>query len=248
MNTLLRYPGGKSKAVKKIIPYFPKDLKEMCSPFFGGGAIEIYMAKTGVKVFGYDYLKQLVLFWNCAIRQDKKFLYCVSNYLEVGVNKERFKQLQQALSEEEASHEYIAAWFYVVNRCSFSGTTLSGGMSPNTPRFNQSSVDRLKRFDINNITVSHSDFEDSIMKHKDIFKYCDPPYLIESNLYGVNGDKHKDFDHQRLANVLKSVDNWILSYNDCKWVRETYKEYTIVEIDFAYGMSKSKTELLIVNT
>jgi len=34
--SLLRYPGGKTRAVDIITQYFPKGIKVVCSPFLGG--------------------------------------------------------------------------------------------------------------------------------------------------------------------------------------------------------------------
>ena len=63
----LRYPGGKSRAVelittKYIIPNL-SERQNVCSPFFGGGSIELYLAKKGYKVSGYDDFRSLVDFW-----------------------------------------------------------------------------------------------------------------------------------------------------------------------------------------
>lgn len=55
IKSLLRYPGGKSRAVKIITQYIPKDIKVLCSPFFGGGSIELYLDSKGINVYGYDY-------------------------------------------------------------------------------------------------------------------------------------------------------------------------------------------------
>ena len=56
------------KALKKIIKYFPEDLTEMVSPFFGGGAIEIHYAqKHKTRVHGYDLFPQLVNFWEMVL-------------------------------------------------------------------------------------------------------------------------------------------------------------------------------------
>ena len=41
LKTPLRYPGGKSRAVKKMAPYFPdfNNYKEFREPFLGGGSV-----------------------------------------------------------------------------------------------------------------------------------------------------------------------------------------------------------------
>ncbi len=101
-------------------------------------------------------------------------------------------------------------------------------MSPGHPRFNYRSIELLKDFKIENFTVEHRDFTDSIPKHFNDFLYCDPPYLINQKLYGHKGDKHRSFDHQALAELLRKHHRWILSYNDCVEVRELYKGYIIL--------------------
>ncbi len=39
----LRYPGGKSRAIKFLKDYFPKDFTEYREPFFGGGSVGLYL-------------------------------------------------------------------------------------------------------------------------------------------------------------------------------------------------------------
>ena len=44
LKTPLRYPGGKSRAVKKMAEFFPlfKDYKEYREPFLGGGSVALH--------------------------------------------------------------------------------------------------------------------------------------------------------------------------------------------------------------
>ena len=41
----LRYPGGKSRAIKILKDYFPKNFSEYREPFFGGGSVGIYLSQ-----------------------------------------------------------------------------------------------------------------------------------------------------------------------------------------------------------
>ena len=41
LKTPLRYPGGKSKAIKTLSPWFPQIISEYREPFIGGGSIAI---------------------------------------------------------------------------------------------------------------------------------------------------------------------------------------------------------------
>ena len=47
--SLLRYPGGKTKAIKQLKEFIPVGTKEICSPFFGGGSFELYLSTQGIK-------------------------------------------------------------------------------------------------------------------------------------------------------------------------------------------------------
>ena len=143
--------------------------------------------------------------------------------------------------------------FYVLNRTSFSGSTLSGGMASDdkddNPRFTESSVQRLRDFKINNATVKFMDFKKSIPKHPNDLLYLDPPYLIENNLYGNKGDLHRNFDHEGLAQILKKRDKWILSYNESDTIKEMYGGFQFEYPEWTYGMSKDKKsrEILILS-
>jgi len=36
---------------------------------------------------------------------------------------------------------------------------------------------------------------------------------------------------------------WIMSYNDCSWVRETYKDYEIIDVSWQYTMGQGETRI-----
>jgi len=241
MKSPLRYPGGKSRAVKVITPYFPR-ISELCSPFLGGGSIEIAQAESGVKVYSYDIFEPLVCFWDYLLK-DNKQLYTEILKLHP-MTKEQFYQYQEINPTMPYDIEK-AAMFYALNRSSFSGSTLSGGMSPDHPRFNMSNLETVLNFSVPNLKVEKMSCYESILRHPDMFMYLDPPYMLEqqqqNKLYGVQGSTHINFDHASLFELLKDRDNWIMSYNNSSFILEMYKDFPIVEPKWAYGMSKDKT-------
>ena len=243
----LRYPGGKTRGVEFITRFFPKNLDKLLSPFFGGGSIELYVASRGTKVFGYDLFSPLVEFWQCLITHPNELAEEVDKYYPLP--KDKFYELQNTQTTFRTKLER-AAVYYVLNRSSFSGSTLSGGMSPEHPRFTQTSIERLRNFYNPYIDVQKADFKKSLNNHPYTFTYLDPPYLIKSSLYGKKGDAHKDFDHDGLADILKRREHWILSYNDCEEIRELYSGLHIITPNWKYGMSTDKTskEVLIFST
>ena len=72
--------------------------------------------------------------------------------------------------------------------------------------------------------------------------------IKRETLYGTEGDHHEGFDHVGLFDILNSREKWVLSYNDCDYIRKLYNEYKIVKVQWAYGMNKSKesSEILIL--
>lgn len=237
MRSPLRYPGGKTRAIELITGFFPKKLDKLLSPFFGGGSIELFAASKGTKVIGYDVFSPLVEFWQCLKDQPAKLADEVEKFFPLP--KAKFYELQHTQTTFKSKIKR-AAVYYVLNRSSFSGATLSGGMSPHHPRFTQTSIERLRAFNNPNISVEQSDFKQSLLKHPLTFAYLDPPYLISSSLYGKKGNAHKDFDHEALAKILKEREHWILSYNDCGEIRKLYDGFYMLTPNWKYGMSNNK--------
>lgn len=242
----LRYPGGKSKAVNQIIGLIPRDLETLCSPFVGGGSIELACASRGIEVHAYDAFEPLVEFWQVALEDAALLARGVSKHYRL--SRTEFYALQKQFYDIDERFERAAA-FYALNRASYSGTTLSGGMSPGHPRFTESSIERLRNFEVGNFTVKRADFTESIPAHPDDFMYLDPPYANGEKLYGDRGNMHHDFDHEALADLIRGRDGWILSYNDCDKVRSLYDGFTFQEVDWAYGMANNResNEVIILS-
>ena len=266
MKTPLRYPGGKSRAVKHILPYIPEDCGELCSPFLGGGSIELAVAerKGTTAVYGYDLFEPVVWFWHAMLSDPNTLTASIeqlrSTYTieEKGIQKQveglsndDFIQLRKDLAKvlkDKTGFSYVnAAKFFAINRASFSGATFSGGWSKKASyaRFNDSSIGRVKNFKEPKLKVKCADFKKSIAQHQDAFLYCDPPYFLgkdRDRLYGINGSTHLGFDHRGLYDILSQRGKWVLSYNNCEEIRDLYKGYKIFEASWAYGMKNVSKE------
>jgi DNA adenine methylase len=241
----LRYPGGKNRAVKSIYPLIPDHEKKLFSPFLGGGSIEL-ACTTKMEVSAADIFEPLIAFWRVLLREPEKLAERVAVHYRL--TRTEFYALQKRFVTLDDEVERAAA-FFVLNRSSFSGTTLSGGMSPDHPRFTPSAIERIRNFRVQNFHVEHAGFQETIPNHADAFLYLDPPYLTKQGLYGVRGDTHRTFDHKMLADIMRERDRWIMSYNDCDEVRNLYKGYRILPIEWVYGMTKDKQskEILILS-
>ena len=252
---LLRWPGGKSRGAHKIIDYISNENKVCVSPFFGGGSVELLLKTHGWKIYACDASHSLICFWNYVKNDPIELKKEVQKFMPL--TKLEFREIQNKLINNEVDkidNIFTAAYFYILNRSSFSGTTLSGGMSPGFPRFNQKSIDKLIKFSnyLNDISFECADFQKTILKYPNSFLFCDPPYWLakeKSNLYGINGNLHRFFDNQKLYELLDCRQNWLLCYNDCSAIRNLYQKYEIISLSWKYGLGNNKesSEILIRN-
>jgi DNA adenine methylase len=241
---IFRYPGGKERGKKTIISFIPEGMDEVISPFLGGGAVELDLGQRGIQVHAYDLFEPLVNCWQ-QIGIDAGAVADSARHYHP-LDRDGFYRLQQSYFDIPDPVMQAAA-FFAINRSSYSGLTFSGGFSGE--RFTASSIDKLARTTIPNITVEQADFATSLSRHPDAFAYLDPPYLLsaaKSTLYGLRGGAHRDFDHIRLADVLRSRPGfWLLSYNNDEPVRRLYEGFAMVSASWSYGTGKIGAELLV---
>jgi len=76
--------------------------------------------------------------------------------------------------------------------------------------------------------VENKDFEALIRQYDrdHAFFYCDPPYYETEGHYAVVFRKD---DHVRLRDTLaESQGKWMVSYNDCDYIRDLYQDFHII--------------------
>lgn len=258
----LRYPGGKYRARKILMDYVPEGTSHVVSPFVGGASFELALTEKEIKVSAYDGFTLLSSFWECLTEDAEKLSSAIRETPDVQPG--LFKEMQTTLkgfthgeSIPENRKFSLAAQFFIVNRCSYSGATLSGGYSKESARtrYTPSSVDRIERFHNPLLSVSEALFETVLGRIDDSVDllFLDPPYMLEgtkNRLYGIGGDLHKEFNHERLHELtVSSGKPFILTYNNTPEVHDLWKGYTTHEAQWAYGMNTSKksSELIITN-
>jgi DNA adenine methylase len=259
----LRYPGGKTRACKildEIInKYFDIDsYSTLISPFFGGGSFEFYMQnKYNYYLIVNDKFTPLYNFWN-QIKINKLKLY--EKLMNISsINKEDFINYRKSIFEFNNNPLQQAFQYFIINRCSFSGATLSGGFSEEASkkRFTLSSINKIKNLDLEKVDIYNDDFEDFINKiynannSENYLLFLDPPYYLnnKSKLYGKNGDMHENFEHEKLFQIIKYKKNWIMTYNNCDYIKNLYKDFIILDASWTYSMNKSKesSEIVIIS-
>jgi len=259
----LRYPGGKSKAVKFLAQFVPKDFKEFREPMFGGGSLTLYLVQLypDRRFVGGDLNFDLYCFWKSLKEQTENLIREVRRFKENFSDGRKLFELLTSARDEEKSCLQRGAEFFVLNRITFSGTVDSGGYSEQAfkKRFTDSSVERLKSVAplLKKIEFVYGDYSYLLHKEGDsVVIYLDPPYYGNKNskLYGRRGSLHSEFDHLRLFEEVKKTPHRVLiTYDDSEFIRELYRDFYLTEWSLNYGMSsftgknKRGRELLITN-
>ena len=240
----LRYPGGKSRAIKHISPLVPK-FDEYREPFVGGGSVFVYLKQRypNKRFWINDVYENLYHFWATCQTQTDDLILQIRNWKAEYKNG---KELHRYLKENIDSFDNLrkAAAFFVFNRITFSGTTESGGFSNGAfeKRFTESSIERAKLLStiLPKTKITDFDYQKVIeAEGENVFIFLDPPYYSarKSALYGKNGKLHTGFDHHRFAETMKSAKHkWLITYDDSSFIRDLFSYANIVEWNLKYGM------------
>lgn len=254
IKTPLRYPGGKSRVAELLVDLMP-DFKEYREPFLGGGSVFLTakQKRPDAKYWVNDLYYDLYCFWYEVQRDNPdlvKEIRETRDYWTTGEGaslggKYMYEKLVadiMAYDVNETQARAIA--FFIINRVTFSGTSMSGGYSQESfdKRFTPSSIDRLEKIGplLQDTKITCLDYSELLRDPgEDVFIFLDPPYYTatKSALYGKNGELHKGFDHERFAEEVKNCPHkWMITYDNCDYVKEMYKDFNIIPFEFAYGM------------
>ena len=277
LKTPLRYPGGKSRALSKLLQYVPdlKGYKEYREPFLGGGSVALEISKRyrHLDIWVNDLYEPLYNFWK-ELQHDGKRLQDILTELkhrhpEPVSAKKLFLDAKEYLTNPGTTGSFPpyteSVWravaFYVVNKCSFSGLTESSSFSKQASESNFSLNGISKLYDysvlIGNWKITNLSYEQLLTDDKECFTYLDPPYEIGSNLYGKRGSMHKSFDHDTFAaDCDRFVGPQLVSYNSSQLIRDRFEQWTAAEFAHTYTMRSvgsyntdqaSRKELVLFN-
>lgn len=246
----LRYPGGKSRAVARILEQLPEHFEEYREPFVGGGAVFVRLRQKfpHVPMWINDLNFDLFCFWKETQNDSTRLARAVH---EIRVSTEDGRALFETLREQldsPLSDFERAVRFFVLNRISFSGTVDSGGYSEGAfqGRFTESAIRRLHELGplLTGVKITNQDYTHVTRSPgKGVFLFLDPPYLSAtgSRLYGVNGTLHTSFDHAEFARQMRQCrHSWLITYDDSPEIRRNFDFAYQVSWELQYGMNNYK--------
>ena len=249
LKTPLRYPGGKSRAIVKLLQYLPDltQVKEFREPFLGGGSVALEITKRypNIEIWVNDLYEPLANFWQILQHDGEKLQDDLKKikekYNTPDLARDIFTRSKEYLSTEETEDFRRAVSFYIVNKCSFSGLTESSSFSKQASEsnFSISGIERLMEYSelIEGWKITNDTYESLLTDKKDVFVYLDPPYDIKIPIYGKRGAMHKYFDHDKFAHDCDDhTAPMLISYNSSQVVRDRFKDWNAAEFDHTYSM------------
>ena len=271
LKTPLRYPGGKSRATKKMAQFFPlfSDYKEFREPFVGGGSVALYITQMypHLDIWVNDLYEPLYTFWKQLQLNGNEIknqlLQLKQRHPDPASAKYLFLESKEYLGQDPRRTDPTAraVAFYIVNKCSFSGLTESSSFSKQASdsNFSMRGIEKLPYYGrlIKDWKITNLPYEKLLTDDKKVFTYLDPPYEIGSNLYGKKGNMHKGFDHDQFAlDCDRYIGPQLVSYNSSQLIRDRFLGWTPHEYDHTYTMrsvgeymkeQQSRKELLLLN-
>ena len=261
--TPLRYPGGKSRAIKFLSQHLPK-IESYREPFLGGGSMALYVTQTypNTDVWVNDLYYPLYAFW-MTLRDHGQELCDDLRELktELGESYDAHRMAFDDAKDKLNNDIYESGFnFYVANKCSFSGLTANSSFSKQASRANFTfrGIDKLPALSelIQGWRITNQSYEESLYG-RNAFVFLDPPYAIKDNLYGNKGDMHKSFDHEWFAAQACASDNkCMITYNSELFIKDRFPDWYQKDWDLTYTMRSSGTytkdqkkrkELLLLN-
>lgn len=250
MNSFISWIGGKKLLRNKILEAFPKrEAFDRYIEVFGGAGWVLFSSDRHAKIEVYnDVNGNLVNLFRCT----KYHPEALQKELElIMMSREQFFDAKGQIEVRGLTDIQRAARFYILAKESFGSDLRSFGVRPKNM---ENAIDYIltvsKR--LNTVVIEKQDFKHILKtydKEQALF-YLDPPYYETEKYYP---DKFMPEDHVRLKNALKILKGkFLLSYNDCKYIRELYSGYKIMEVKRMHNLIQGKEkprykEILIKN-
>lgn len=255
VKTPTRTPGGKSKALNRLIPYIPS-YDTYVEPFVGGGSMFLRLAQLYpdkiYKISDLDYF--VYAFWITLYEKpmemidfllEKKRLY--SNCDDARSLYDWCKENIDYVIKNENTFDTACLW-YILNKLSFSGLTFQGSYARLAwiNNFTERCINNLAKVSavmhsVKEIKITNLDYNELLkIPGENVFVFLDPPYKIPHNLYGKDGDIHRGFDHEKFAADIKNCTHmdWMITYNQNDEIEKWFSDskYTKVPWDLTYTM------------
>lgn len=249
MNSFIKWVGGKRLLRNQILQEFPKEETECYVEVFGGAAWVLFAKEKHAKIEVYnDVNHNLVNLFRCVKYHTDAFYHELKWNL---VSREQFDQAKEELNRSCLTDVQRAACFFVLIKCSF-GAKMQDFSGKRVSFHN--TIENLGCFRerLKATIIEQLDFEKliSLYDREGTLFYADPPYYKAEEYYT---EEFQVSDHIRLKERLDKIQGkFVLTYNDCSFIRELYHDYRIISAEWqsnitAPTVKKKYQEVIIKN-
>ncbi len=265
----LRYPGGKGLLTDYFVDLMSKNDLYGCryfEPYAGGAGVALGLLSKGAasEIFLNDADYHIYCFWKAIVSHNQEFIDRLDS---VDASVQEWGK-QKDIYENPKKHTLCEVAFstFFLNRCNRSGIIAGAGPIGGyeqkgewrlNARFNKS-VLAARIMAIGNfkkqISIQNMDAIDFLKnflprgnERKNVFVYCDPPYVSAGNKLYLNF--YQNNDHKELSQYLLSQNGlkWVVSYDDNPLIRSLYgsSQKWIFSLGYSLQASRKGRELLI---
>lgn len=236
----LRWAGGKTRLLPKILPHLPEKIGNYHEPFLGSGAIFFAIQS---RISGASYLSdlndELINIWSIVKDDPERLLFGLQAYR--GRDNENEYYIIRGTSPKDPIAR--AARFFYLNQTAWNGLWRVNRWGVfNVPwgarAFRGISAATLHTVSrsLKDADIGLLDFRDSIQRAKagDLV-YLDPPYLPVSDtskFSGYTGKRFRRADLEELAQLTRELTergvHWVMSNRDTQDVRELFSHGEVI--------------------
>jgi DNA adenine methylase len=250
----IKWVGGKSKLVNKLIPQFPEHKGYV--EVFGGSAILLLTKDPSKWEILNDFDSNLMNFWSVVQKAHDQF---IKSFEWEVVSRERFMEYKEKYKNNsfEDSIERAKAFYYLVKAgfgADMKNPVFGTGKDRNRLRLEQVEDDiKTAHKRIQKVTIENKSFEDlfRIYDSEDTFFYLDPPYR-KTKEYATG--KFTDEQYEKMRNCCANAKGkWMITINNDEYIKELFKDFNIMDHEVFYSVCKTDNgrvnfkELIITN-
>ena len=259
--------------ISSYIPFWPRPKRIISPFMGGGSLEVRWAHEMGIKVEAFDVFDVLTNYWQHQIHHPKRLYDILKGleptkeqYDEIKDMLLHWDKVQDMFKDWKTDYydrnskplddELGAAYYWFNHNLSY-GPMFLGWFSSiylKKESLYENSLKRVRDFSCPNLSVKQSSFDKVIPNYKKDFIYADPPYYMEKSednkmfkaIYPNSNFAlhHLHFDHELLRDQLHSHEGkFLLSYNDCDWVRENYKGFKFKTPEWAYSYGQGETRI-----
>lgn len=233
MKPFLKWVGGKTQMLQKVLDKFPSDINNYHEPFVGGGSVLLgLLASRTIQgaVYASDINPHLIALY-IQVQSDPDKLIRELKLLCADLSEERYYKVRTEFNQEPTP-----ARFLYLNKTGFRGLYREGPNGYNVPFghnkapgvYDPDNLRAISRL-IKNVVFRCQTFTESLgwVKDPNDFVYMDPPYAPENATSFVTYTKSgfdKD-EHETLFRLAQSLTcPFLMSNSNVTLVRDAFPE------------------------